>query len=295
MGLIRQCSAGIGELFRRLFHSIVEVVWLVICYVYIAWWTISSFARRLLTESAIIVILLASGVVFLEIGSEVLSKHIELIHLPRWAEVLIVLLAFWLVYQRYKEFRQLKKESVFATTVAWLFEEIAQLHFVSGEAGNYQALQNFVHKVLIAFVNVYESKCRPQINVMLQEGDGLLRIHFFEPVSAKYEDGISFAAGEGGAGTAFTEGISIYFPAIRYRHGISVVDEKYELLETAYRHSEIENFASVICTPVRSGGITFGVLNVDSKHQNAFNMTDIHVAQVAASAVGMAIDRYRSS
>lgn len=304
MGVMRQCSQGIGELFYRLIYSVIEVVWLVICYVYIPWWNISSFARRVLTESAIIVILVASGLVFLEIASDVFSKHIELIHLPRWAEALVLLLAFWLVYHRYKEFRQLRKESVFAATVARLFEEIAQLQFVPGEAGNYQALQNFVHKVLVAFLNVYQSKRQPQMNVMLKHGDGRLRIYFIEPVTAKYEDGISFAAGEGGAGTAFSEGITVYFPAIRYRHGISVVvdetdeakyQEKYELLETVYRRCEAENFASVICTPVRCGGTTFGVLNVDSKGQNAFDMTDIHAAQVAASAVGMAIDRYRTS
>jgi hypothetical protein len=296
MGLIRQCISAILDSFRRLFSSAIEVVWLVICYMYIAWWTISSFGRRLLTESAIIIVLLASGMVFLELAGAFFGKHVEVIHLPLWGEALVLLLGFGLVYHRYNEFRQFRRESVFATTVANLFEEIALLHFVPGKVeNNQQVLEGFVRKILAAFRIVYRSKRPPQLNVMLKDADGMLRIHFAEPMNAEYEPGISFATGDGGAGIAFEKGVTIYVPAIKYRHGIGVVDEKYELLATIYRHVKVEHFKSVICTPVKSGSTTFGVLNVDSKRQNAFNMTDVQIARVAASAVGMAIDRHNTS
>jgi len=294
MGLFKQCLRGMGELLQRLWHSIVDVLGVAICYVYVAWWTISWAGRRILTESAIIVVLVASGMVFLEIASDLYRKHLELLPLPRWAEALVLLLAFWLVYHRYKEFRQMKKESVLAGTIRWLIEEIAQLDFIPGKKGNYEALQTFVHKVLLAFIEVYQPGRKPQINVMLKGNDGRLRIDFAEPAAARYQEGISFAPDEGGAGKAFSRGITIYFPAIRFRHGIRVVGEQYDLLETAYQHVDIEDFASVICTPVQCRGEIFGVLNVDSRRQNAFDMTDIRVAQVAANTIGLAIDRYRT-
>lgn len=293
-GLIRQYSSGIGNLFHRLFRSVAEVVGVAICYVDIVWWAMSSFARRLLTSSAIIVILVTCGIVFLEITGEIFRKRIDLIHLPRWLEVLGLLLAFWLLYVCYKEFRKLREESVIATLVGLLFEEIAQLRFVSGKTGNEKVLQDFVHKVLIAFVNLYQSRRQPQVNVMLQANDDRLRIHFVEPPTARYKESM-FAAGEGEASIAFNKGVTLYFPAMRYHYGISITAEKYELLEMAYRDSKVGGFGSVISTPILCGGNICGVLNVDSKHRNAFNMTDIRIAQVAASAVGMAIYRYKNS
>ena len=294
MGLIRQAIHGMAEGLQRLFHSILEIFGGATCYIYILWWTIRFAAGRWATESVIVVMLLASGMVVLEIGSDIFRKHIEFLHLPLWAEVSILLLASWLVYHRLKEFQHAKEESLLANSVALLFEEIAQLHFVSGEKGNYLALQNFVHKVLIAFLSVYGSRRHPQMNVMLQSSDSRLRIHFVEPAAARYQEGISFKSGEGGAGTAFSRGVTVYIPAIRFRHGISIVEGKYELLHFAYEHSTIEKFSSVICAPIQCRGLIFGVLNVDSRRQNAFDMTDIYVAEVCASAVGMAIDRYRS-
>jgi hypothetical protein len=294
MGLIRQAVAGITEGFQRLVHAILGILGVANSYVYILWWTVRFSTARWATESAIVVVLLASGVVVLEIASDIFRKHIELLHFPLWAEILILLVASWLVYHRFKEFQHAREESILATTVAWLFDEIARLHFVPGKEGNYAALQNFVHKVLIAFLSVYGSKRRPQMNVMLQSGDGRLRIHFVEPTTARYEDGISFASGKGAAGMAFSRGVTIYIPSIRFRHGIAIVEGKYELFQMAYEPCAIEEFSSVICAPIQCGGLTFGVLNIDSARQNAFDMTDIHVAQVAASAIGMAIDRYRT-
>jgi hypothetical protein len=294
MGLIKQSLSEIVVLAGRLVQSTLEVFWVAICYVYILWWTVSSSGRRIVTESAIFVVLIATVLVVLEVASDLFRAHLELIHMPIWAEIGVVVVACSLVYHRYNEFRQMKEESVLAATVAWLFEEIAQLHFVSGEKGNYNALQTFVHKVLIAFVNVYHAKHHPQMNVMLQDQDSRLRIYFVEPASARYPDGLSFEPEKGGAGIAFSRSITIYFPAIRFRHGIGIVGGTYELLQTAYVPTEQEDFASVICAPIRCQGETFGVLNIDSRRQNAFDMTDIHVAQVTASAIGMAIDRHRT-
>jgi GAF domain-containing protein len=130
---------------------------------------------------------------------------------------------------------------------------------------------------------------------MLPDEGNLLRIMFVEPADAEYDRGLSFRPDRGGAGIAYARGVTIYFPAVRFRHGIGITDEAYQLLPSAFEPSTRDRFKSVICTPIRCGSSLFGVLNVDSRRRNAFNIVDVQIARVAASAIGMAIDRHNVS
>jgi GAF domain-containing protein len=198
---------------------------------------------------------------------------------------------------RLKEWRNLRQESAFASTIAELFQEVVQLEVIKGaETNNQEVLQDFIRKVLVAFRGIFHSKGNAQFNIMVPDGE-TLKLSLAEPADAVYL-GKSFAPGSGGAGTAFQKKVTVYFPAVRYRHGISVIYEHhqgvaskdYDLLESIYEETG-EAFRSLVCVPIRRGTEIVGILNIDSRKQNAFTMTDIDIAQVAASAIGMAIDR----
>ena len=284
------------SLFKRSGAAIIASFWLLLCYSYILWWTVRTTVRRAVKGSIIVVLLIASVILFLEFLAAIFGKKIEGIELPGWAQLLILALALIMVLHRFGEWREFREESVFAKTIVNLFEEIALLDFTSPDQEvNRRNLSQFVNKALAAFLDVFKTKRHPRLNVMLTNAKGALTIAFFVPDNDPYPDGISFAPGFGGAGLALARAHAIYFPATRYRHGISVIGGEYDLMDSVYEPLPEEEFKSVICAPIRVRKAAVGVLNIDSRKQNAFNFNDLDIAQVAAGVLGLAFDRYGKS
>jgi len=131
---------------------------------------------------------------------------------------------------------------------------------------------------------------------MVPQPDGKLRMVYLFPVGTGYDPAISFEPGEGGAGYSYAQNAVVYVPSIKYKHGIIVKPSSnddaihYGLKRRIYMPiaKEYEVYESILCLPitsVRANG-TIGIMNIDSRRRDAFNIDDIHLLRAYARMLG---------
>jgi hypothetical protein len=168
-------------------------------------------------------------------------------------------------------------------------------------------LDDFITKVLSAFHAVFEKRASPGLNLMLPDQQHRLRVSHLVPPGRQYDATLSLEAGKGAAGVAFSSVQTVYVPAIRYRHGLRVTYERsstapfgprtpdFELAGNVYEPCSVEPYSCVLSVPIVGvDGAALGVLNLDSQRRNAFNEVDLDMADVAAVALAMLIERYNA-
>ncbi len=191
-----------------------------------------------------------------------------------------------------------------------MFREASALNFnqCQDDAERLQKLDAFFTKVLEAYHVIYRERLNAKLNIMAFTTNNLLKIQFAYPIESKsrYDPKAEFASGVGAAGVAFQERYLVYVPAIRYRHGLAVILPRpgettsggslptFLLKPDVYVAVEHQPYRSLLSVPIPTAdGNRYGVLNLDSEVQNAFNDADMEIADTAACALGMAIDRFR--
>lgn len=298
MGLSSDVGRSVKLEIQELFASLGKATWTIRSYFSILWWSIREPFRRFFKESATIVLLIASFHFFAEVVATFFNQPILSIHLPTSIKVTIVVLAIWMIHHRLNEFKHDDQSSVFAENIARIFGEIAALDFAGTENIRQQRLRDFIEKTLLAFMHIFRKKCTVRLSIMLLSDNKKLKPIYFIPDSSVFDLTLELAPGEGAAGKAYGSGHIIYIPAIKYRQGIAVKrgDEySFSLENLAYLPIEKANFKSLICFPIATSTGISGVLNVDSNKQNIFGVSDFNYGYVAASVIGMALDKYRNS
>ncbi len=285
---------GVLRLLGNLLETARRVGWLCVCYGYVVWWGISDDISRAITTSARWVISVGALILFYELAATIFGAQVH--HLPGWASGIVLACAAGLALHHVHEWESSRKESVFAVTVATLFGEISGLDFSEGDEAHKDFIQReFIEKILGAFGAVITSKASPVMGVMLPEDRGgvdFLRVDTLVPADETIDSTFELEEGKGAAGTAYRDGITIYVPAIRYRHGISLgPSSTVGLCELVYEPTLKQPFKSLLCVPLHRSRAAAGILNVTSRRQNAFRSFDIQVALVAASAISMVLDR----
>jgi hypothetical protein len=283
------------------------------CDCYVFWLSLSMPVRRAVVNSALVAVAVALVPLLLEILAMVWGKELVNFHLPVWLQAVIVGAATLLVRHRYHEWKRLGERSHFTTAMRFVFREIGALNFddcVREEEKRLEKLDNFITNVLGAFHEVYKERLDATLNIMAMTSAGDLKIQYVYPPNTTYDPKAAFAPGQGAAGTAYEKRQLVYVPAIRYRHGISVVlprpagtgvstasnEPTLELAENVYIPVDLQPFKGLLAVPISTAdGECYGVLNLDSNVQNPFNDTDMEIADAAASAIGLGVDRFRAS
>jgi hypothetical protein len=306
MGIIIDAVRDIFQVFR-------ELVWYIVCTIYIVLWGINQERRRAIKLTA--VILLSSSIAFVfEAVTMLFKDRISEIPLPRWLKVAIVILALVMVRHRWKEMRSHERAAIFAIQLANLFDAMAGLKLVTGaKADRKKNLDDFITMVLIAFVKVFESPSRwewrrkraePKMSLMLADNEAL-QIFYHYPLGDHYDIELRLKPGVGCAGIAFQQKKAVYIPAVKYKQGIIITTpseylagKKYSMAKRAYFPAKLQPFKCILSVPVRTKQLpddaVRGVLNLDSTKQNAFGDFDFDMSYVAANAIGMALDIYES-
>jgi hypothetical protein len=274
-------------------------------YVYVVWLGLNITFRHIVETSASIALVLAAGMFFLETGAAIFHPAVAKHHPALWMQLTIVLLALFMLRHRLKEFSGLKRKPVFLSNTNVLLGEVAALDFnIADTIVRETRLNTFIMKVLIGFGAAFKDIGNVQLNVMFPDDGGCLRIRNRYPSEAQYDLNLALRPNEGGAGVAFERNSMVYIPRIRFRHGIMIsvptpspdgVVIEYDLLESVYVPAQPEPYKAILSAPVRSAtGEVVGILNLDLRRSNPFSEFDFLTAQVAASFIGMALDRYRT-
>jgi hypothetical protein len=276
-----------------------------VSYLYVVWWGIQLPVRRFLIALPLV---LASLWFLLEVVAS--FWDIVLPALPWWTFSMIFILAVGALLDHWHHFKRSRQESVLTSTLRPLFREIAALDFATGSEGERrEALFVFVEKVFVTFSTALHSYGGGGlgINLMLPNDEEALEIVVAyrdllpaqlvqnQPALQAYDREFRLKKGQGGAGTAWQEECLVYIPSTRHQHGIKrFTDEEtlYQLADFVYKPGTPQ-FKSILCAPVPTRRGVYGVVNFDSLKRDAFGEADFSIAELAASVVGMAIDRYR--
>jgi hypothetical protein len=290
-------AQGLAEVGRSLLEGIFELV----CYLYIWHWGLSR-EGRLLLSSAIWVLLISAVALFVE----VLSLFVPWLHiqLPTWGKAIVVLAAAVLLFGRFRDLRPEKQRKRFALAVRLLFSDCSALRF-DGTADDAHRLDDFIMNAMIGIRKVVGVHVSVNMNVMwLDPRDGVLRLALSHP-AAHYDPELKMKLGNGAAGVALEEGVSVYVPLVKLRHGIKALlagsrepnggwqqQRDYDLAKRVYVpvSKEYEPYRSILSVPIIARSGPKGVLNVDSMRWNPFTDEDIDQAGCLAVAIGMAID-----
>lgn len=290
---LREIRAGL----EQLVSTLGQTLWTMVCYFYIAVWSLTQPVREGITSSATLVLLVSSLYFLLEAASLFAHEHFIAIPVPLWLKLLIVGLAILMVRHRWHELQSHQRAGIFATTVAEVFEQVAALNLRTGEDEEKKArLDSFISKVLIAFAETFDPKADAQLNVMMLDEQNNLRIFYQYPHDVPYEPDIIFPQDQGGCGRAFVTNKAIYIPSKKFRVGIaiSLKDRSFKLAGLVYQPVEHEPYESILSVPIKSvSGEILGILNIDGNKRNSFGVFDVNIAHVASNALAMALDKYR--
>lgn len=297
---------GLQTQLRALVASAASTFWYGVCCTYLVWWSISLPVRRLLTASTISVLGLSSLFFLFEGISTLFHREVLKTEFPLLVQIIIVLLAGGMVFHRVEEWKHQKQKWDLAFALRFLIPEIRRFgEDIGGGCDKKAKFMELADKIMSAFSAIFRESKEVNLNLMILGQDRKLRFLCFHPERARASYSTEpFSLDKGGAGTACKSGLLVYIPAVRYRHGISVLlggsisadmrlamRRTYDFLDLVYEVSERQPFRSILCVPVRVNSKCEGVLNLDSMKQNAFGEFDFDLADVAAALIGMAIDR----
>jgi hypothetical protein len=305
-GLV-EASKAIG----KVFNTIATLLWYARCYSYMIWWRISSVIVRILTLSAIIVLIFASLIVFIEIAMVFFPPKEFILKLPGWLEALVIFFTLWMLYHRLRELKHSKLESKLAIKTPILLRAIAVSNLNSTNTTRNTDLQNFMEVFHETFQSIFEKKGNIELCIMTPNGQ-TLHVFCAYAKAVKYKSNFTLQLNDSGAGKALQAGEAIYIPAVRYRQGIkisfidgrnsiavggAVIKKKaYTLAQSVYGPSNnpsiSDQYKSILCVPIYIGSNIKGVLNIDSPKQNAFGEVDFDIANIASHALTIAFDKY---
>jgi hypothetical protein len=283
------------DVFWTILRTFGELWQVVICYSYTMIWESKEQTRQWLTASARVVLLGSSLLFLIEIGSNIFDEHLFHIKLPWYVKVIVIMLAAWMVWHRWKEMRSHQRAIIFTKRMAELFRELSAVNLVAGNEGTRRAnLAKYIDIILGGFADVFEKKNLLEMSIMTLDA-GLLTITYYHPPTASYDiQKFKLKEGEGGAGQAINKQVAIYFPAIKYKEGIIIPPsgKGYDVALSYYVPSPPDPFKSILSIPIPTTQAGKRVLTIDSKRQNAFSQLDFHIGYVAASVLGLAFDTY---
>jgi hypothetical protein len=294
------------SLAMQCYRALAQAFSLIPTYFYIFWLGLSLPLKVVITYSSSVALVVTGMVFAIEAGTAIFHGHLINFHFPLPLRLGVVLVAWIMMRHRLHEFRSLKRKPVFLTNLHLLLQEAASLNFASAsdDEERRQKLHDFIIKVLISFRAVFSDIGELQLNVMFPNAAGQLQIMHRFPENAPYEEDWVLATNQGGAGVAYASSNLLYIPRVKYRHGISIgmpppgnssSPITYHLKELVYVPTKAEPYRSILSAPVHSATGVVGVLNIDAKINNPFADSEFETAQVAASFIAMALDRYRTS
>lgn len=296
-GLVRPSLDGFFESFGQL------VAW-----VYIVWFgTFSLPARRLITGSVTFLTCLAALHFLVETVIALLQEGVLKVDLP---EILLLVPAAYLLYHSIRQLFELRRRPELIHRVNGLVRDLAALRFATPGAEK-RDLDEFITRVLVGFRAVFKDIPGLYLNVMLPDADdGLLAIRYQIPSESRYDASLRLKPGEGAAGLSYAEAALVYVPHIRFCHGVLISkgrpsdqqgwrsfiqDEMdYTLAKSVYVQAQLEPYKAILCAPVVGGSRVVGVLNLDVDRGNRFSESEIQIAEVAATFLGAALERYHA-
>jgi len=279
------------------------------CNVYAFWWGVRGPLRRALTNGALIVSAFSLVPVMLDVSAMIMGRRLVEFELPSWVQLAIIVAAVAMARHRYREWKRVNERSKLTTALRFVFREAGALNFsrCKHDAERLEKLDTFFTNVLKAFHEIYRARLDAKLNIMALTTGDLLKIQFVYPVGSTYDPKAEFAPGHGAAGVAFQDRHLVYVPAIKYRHGLAVTLPRpgevtprgslptFELKPDVYVAVDHQPYRSLLSVPIPTiDDSGYGVLNLDSDVQNAFNDADMEIADTAACALGMGIDRFRA-
>lgn len=285
-----------------------DVVWeelkfawrIVYCAAYVCWWRFKHyiFIDENLNKRAKIAAGVSGAAFFADIVLFFFHREMAKWIGPAALIVLVPTGGLLLLHRIVEMVAQKKKDSCLER-----IEPLANSMGVIGRASptdKKKAVDSFVEELLKSVHDTFSERKLASLNVMFSGTDGKLRVVFLWPVGTQYDPSLSFSPGQGGAGLCYIEKKVIYIPATRYAHGISLgipdikaVNQKimYGLLRRVYVDISpgYEVFNSIVCVPVEISSGKLGVLNLDCKAQDSFNIHDFRALKVFATMLGAGI------
>jgi hypothetical protein len=253
----------------------------------------------------------AAGLFCLEAVLAYLQKHNEnmslpswLHHLgvPSWVQLAVVGMAALMLWHRIEELHGLRRKPVFAMTMSSLLQQVAAVDQIADSEDRQRRVNRFLLDVLNSFRAVFADIGKVHLNVMLPDAHEELWIEYQSPDTVLYKPDLHFHTGEGGAGVAFKTSSLVYIPRVRHRHAILISmplmghplrSTRYRLRELVYKHDGPVPYRAILSAPIKgAAGTPLGVLNIDIRKTNPFSESDFQTAEVAASFLGMVLDRY---
>ncbi len=271
----------------------------ILCAFYICWWRSKHYLwyDPKLNRGAVIVGASSALLLLLDIVLFLFGKEAPT-WLGRSAILILIPTALLLTVHRVAEVGKSKKEISFASHVEPLADALTDLVGMAPQERD-NALTEFVAKLLKQIHEdfVKSKNISVTISVMPCQSDGKLRISYLFPLGTEYDPNVTFKPGEGGAGYSYQEVAVVYVPSIVYKHGIIISVPKVEAKSPKVTYGlkrrlyvpiapEYELFESFMCLPVTSRKKTHGVINVDSKVRDAFDINDVHVLRAYARILG---------
>ncbi len=142
-------------------------------------------------------------------------------------------------------------------------------------AGNLD-LQAVLDDIVVALRQVIG--CRGCCIFLLDQSNEKLEIRAADGLKSHWRDIAKLRVGEGAAGTAVSEGKTVYIPDIRQAPDSIIFDESVQ---------------SLMVTPMWASGEIIGTINVDDVKPDAFGPAQEQLLNIAATQVGIAIENAR--
>jgi hypothetical protein len=252
---------------------------------YIKIWRPQFRWRDLLSQSAILVLLLAGFYELIDLVVTIYS-HLEVWKPPLAAHLGLLVLAASVVMHRWHEWKLRKRE-------ARVPEGLKEVIRASKKLAEKQITgEDFLEQLAQSIKDVLEverEKGAIDISFMVKnKKDELLRIVFAHPKPTPLDETLTLQEGEGGAGLAYQKGVPVYMPSTRHRFGVSVANKEYAPLGLMFKPAQQASpFRSLLCVPVVTGTRKIGVLNFSSRERSAFFPLDFGIAEMAAEYVAI--------
>jgi hypothetical protein len=281
-----------------------QLMWLGWCWIYIMRWRARFYFRSGAGQTALSLLLTGSLFVFLELvlaafhlisGTTHGSPTDEILHrilsytpeveMPLWAELLAVVIAAWVLWHHWEEWKLRNRESAVPTGLARLIVDAKP--FLQMKEPKDADIEQYFERSMKTTAEVLAVGRKRNVSftfsmMLIDEGAEELAIALTYPAGKNYA-GQRLSKAKSAAGRAWQLNAPIYVPSTKHLGGINM--KTYRAVGLVYdnKADTPDVGPSLICIPVTVGPSTVAILNVSCNVLNAFSPSDVQIANVAAT------------
>lgn len=297
-----------GTLVPRLRETLTAVgaaLWAAWCWGYILRWKIKSWSLHKAFNSVLGVLMIASIYFVIETSIAIMrfladadrvdSKGRPLppnfwvlphIHLPLWVELILLLLALFMVWHYWTDWRQRSQNREMPRVARNLLVRLDQARTPGKNTCSRSARTVFLEELMARMKERISADDKREVWLSLMEEtqNGNLAVTFVHPNDHEKKGNLGLRLNEGGAGVAFSTKSVIYIPSTKHRMGINV--DTLKPIGLIFKPDPASSaLRCLLCVPVIIQGKVVAILNVACNRPSAFNPFQLDLGQFTAAMV----------